>query len=110
MTSIVRLADYRHRKGRVFFNRSELSQLLSLYSTRVARGEWRDYAIDHSAGIAIFSIFRHANERPIYAIAKSLTGGETDYAVFDQHRRVGRSRSLGDVLDTFDRRLRLVTD
>ncbi|MEM7563519.1 MAG: DUF2794 domain-containing protein, partial [Pseudomonadota bacterium] len=35
---------------------------LQLYSTRVARGEWRDYAIDHSAGVAIFSIFRHANE------------------------------------------------
>lgn len=110
MTSIVRLADHRHRKGRVFFNRSELSQLLSLYSTRVARGEWRDYAIDHSAGVAIFSIFRHANERPIYAIAKSWSGGETDYSVFDQHRRVERSRSLNAVLETFDRKLRLVKD
>lgn len=110
MTSIVRLADYRHRKGRVFFSRSELSQLLSLYSTRVARGEWRDYAIDHSTGVAIFSIFRHANERPIYAIAKSLSGGETDYTIFDQHRRVGRSRSLRDVLDAFDRRPRLIKD
>jgi len=110
MTSIVRLADYRRRKGRVFFSRAELSQLLTLYSTRVARGEWRDYAIDHTAGVAIFSIFRHANERPIYAIAKSLSGGETDYEVFDQHHRVGRSRSLQDVLEAFDRKLRLVKD
>lgn len=110
MTSIVRLADYRRSKGRVFFNRAELSQLLTLYSTRVARGEWRDYAIDHSVGIAIFSIFRHANDRPIYAIAKSLSGGETDYSVFDQHRRVERSRSLNDVLEAFDRKLRLVKE
>ncbi|MEM7442281.1 MAG: DUF2794 domain-containing protein [Pseudomonadota bacterium] len=110
MTSIVRLADYRHRKSRVFFNRAELSQLLTLYSTRVARGEWRDYAIDHSTGVAIFSIFRHANERPIYAIAKSLSGGETDYSIFDQHRRLGRSRSLRDVLDSFNKKPRLVKD
>ena len=32
------------------------SQILAAYSARVAAGEWRDYAIDHLAGSATFSV------------------------------------------------------
>lgn len=110
MEPIVRLSDYRRRKSRVYFSRSELSQLLSLYSIRVACGEWRDYAIDHAVGAAVFSVFRHTHDRPAYAVAKSVGPRGTDYAVFETGRRLKRGACLADVLSVFDRPVRLITD
>jgi hypothetical protein len=37
----------------------------------VAAGEWRDYAIDFLRDRAVFSVFRHAAEVPIYRIEKN---------------------------------------
>lgn len=112
MTHIVPFADPKRgkRAGPVYFNRVELSQLLSLYSTRVALGEWRDYAIDHQAGMAVFSVFRHTHDRPLFAITKQTTPRGPDYAVFDQRRKLRRSASLAEVLEEFERRLYLVTE
>jgi uncharacterized protein DUF2794 len=56
--------------GVVFFDRRELSCLMNLYGRMVAQGEWRDYAIDGLSQSAVFSIFRHASEQPIYRIEK----------------------------------------
>ncbi len=110
MTAIIRLSDHRHRKGRVYFNRTELSQLLGLYSERVAAGEWRDYAIDHAVGAAVFSVFRHTHDRPLYAIAKLQGPRGVEYSVHDAKGRRRRSQTLAEALAHFDRRLRLVTD
>lgn len=111
MTHIVRLSDYKRRKaGHVYFTRAELSELLSLYSVRVARGEWKDYALDHSVGVAMFSVFRHTAERPAFAIAKISTPRGADFAVFDDKRKLKRAAALTDALTVFDTKLRLVTD
>ena len=77
MSEILRLSNRRHDRRRVYFDRSELSLLLALYSDRVARGEWKDYAIDHADGIAWFSIFRHSSSGPAYAIAKECDPAAT---------------------------------
>ena len=100
----------RHRGRRVYFDRRELSQLLAVYSERVSRGEWRDYAIDHTAGTAMFSVFRHSHGRPVYAIAKTAGPRGPEYAVFDGRRRLARTPTLGEALAVFDQRLRLVED
>jgi len=61
-----------HRRARrIFFSRRELDQLLQLYSRQVARGEWRDYAIDQSEDTAAFSVFRHSLDSPLYTIVKT---------------------------------------
>src|SRR5664279_2001525 len=57
--------------GRVTFDRLELNRILGLYGRMVAAGEWRDYAIDFLRDRAVFSIFRHASEVPIYRVEKS---------------------------------------
>ena len=57
-------------RRQLYFSRPELSQILAAYSARVAAGEWRDYAIDHLAGSATFSIFRHTHENPLFVIEK----------------------------------------
>ena len=58
------------RPAQVGFEREELQRILDLYGRMVAAGEWRDYAIDFRPGMAIFSIFRHTSEQPLFAIAK----------------------------------------
>ncbi len=113
MTNLYRLADQKARRRIVSFDRRELNRLLSLYSVRVASGEWRDYAIDFRPGMAIFSIFRHAAEQPLFAIAKvpggsngSTAGG--GYMVYNGPRKLAHGDTLEDVLSVFDRKLRLL--
>ena len=111
MALIVQFSDYRRRtKKRVFFNRAELSKLLSVYSERVAAGEWRDYAIDQDGGMAVFSIFRHTSERPAFSVCKTVSQNGPVYSVFDSARRLRRSPSLDNALSILERRPRLVHD
>src|SRR5438093_983042 len=60
--TVLALADYRTKHRTLYFTRHELNQLLSLYSRHVARGVWRDYAIEHQDGRALFSVFRHTHK------------------------------------------------
>ena len=55
---------------RVAFDRKELQTILGFYGTRVAEGEWRDYAMDFGRDKAVFSVFRRASEVPLYRIVK----------------------------------------
>lgn len=55
----------------VAFNRFELRDLLNLYGRMVAAGEWRDYAMDFTPDLAIFSVFRRAHDVPLYRIEKN---------------------------------------
>lgn len=106
MSRVVRLADFRRRQKRVFFSRLELHQLLSLYSRQVMRGEWRDYAIDQQDAAALFSVFRHTHESPLYTIVK--TGPEAragQYALLQGRRRLASGGSLGEVLPSLLRAL-----
>ena len=54
----------------VTFDRRELDVILRVYGGKVAEGEWRDYAIDHLADRAVFSIYRRASEMPLYRVEK----------------------------------------
>jgi hypothetical protein len=110
MTNLYRFADQRARRRIVSFDRRELSRLLNLYSLRVASGEWRDYAIDFRPGMAIFSIFRHTAEQPLFAIAKvpGANGSGGGYMVYNGPRKLAHGESLEDVLTVFDRKLRLL--
>jgi hypothetical protein len=55
---------------RVCFDRKELQTILGFYGTKVAEGEWRDYAMDFGRDKAVFSVFRRASEVPLYRIVK----------------------------------------
>jgi hypothetical protein len=109
MTNLYRLADQRARRRIVSFDKRELSRLLGLYSMRVATGEWRDYAIDFRPGMAIFSIFRHTAEQPLFAIAKVPAGGNGgSYVVYNGPRKLAHGDTLEDVLRVFERKLRVL--
>ncbi len=93
------------------FTRSELHQLLSLYSRRVARGEWRDYAIDQDGGPAAFSVFRHSHEGPLYTFTKrwSPPRQAVEYLVLRNHRRLAEAACLDDALSAIEGRLQIVS-
>ncbi len=54
----------------ITFSRQELTAILDLYGRKVARGLWRDYAIDLSRDKAVFAVYRRASEYPLYRIEK----------------------------------------
>lgn len=108
MATLFRLSDYRRRHKSIFFSRPELNQLLSLYSRQVARGEWRDYAIDQREGAALFSVFRHTHESALYTVVKTApgTGRQGDFTVLSGRQRLASGRAMSEVLSVLQRRLR----
>jgi hypothetical protein len=108
--NVLSLGDYRARQRTLYFSRGELNQLLGLYSLHVIRGVWRDYAIDHSAGVARFSVFRHTHEAPIYTIVKSEPGlgRPPEFAVQSGRQKLRVAKSLAEALEYFPSHLSLV--
>ena len=101
--TVLPLRDYRGGRRTLYFTRSELNQLLGLYSRNVARGVWRDYAIDHRDGQALFSVFRHTHESAAYTTAQPA-----EFIVLSGRQRLRVARNLGDALDFFGAKLSLV--
>jgi hypothetical protein len=108
--TVLPLRDYRGARRTLYFTRAELNQLLGVYSRNVARGIWRDYAIDHRDGQALFSVFRHTHESAAYTIVKSLgrESGQAEYAVLSGRQRLQAARNLPEVLEVFRAKLALV--
>src|SRR6201995_4397983 len=67
----------------VTFDRPELNRILTVYGRMVAAGEWRDYALDFLDEVAVFSVFRHASEMPLYRVEKrpKLKAKQAQYSV-----------------------------
>jgi len=105
--TITRLSDHRRRQKAVFFTRPELNQLLSLYSRQVARGEWRDYAIDQRDGAAVFAVFRHTQESPLFTIIKVVAGAgrHGDFTLLSGRQRLASGKALGEVLQALQKKL-----
>ena len=110
MSQLIRLADRRPVARHLFFTRAELNLLLSLYSRRVAAGEWRDYAIDHRPGLAMFSVFKHSYARPAFVITKYLSRDRSiGYRVLSEGRRLRQSKDLAAILSVIERQLGVVS-
>lgn len=111
MNKVIRLSKYRRAKGRfVYFTRSELNLLLSLYSQRVIDGEWKDYAIDNGNGMSAFSIFRDSSDRPAFTVFK-FSGDQKKgpYVVGSGGNTLKRGHSLAEALTVFEKELKLVS-
>ncbi|THD50955.1 DUF2794 domain-containing protein [Phenylobacterium sp.] len=94
------------RQATVFFERRELTRLLSLYGRMVSAGEWRDYAIDGLSESAVFSVYRRSSEAPLYRIEKrpALARRQGAWAVLGQAGMVlRRGHELEQVLRFFDK-------
>ena len=108
--TVVAFGDYRPKLRTLYFTRPELNQLLSLYSRYVARGVWRDYAIDHRDGMALFSVFRHTHEAPAYSIIKiaAVQNRPVEFIVQSGRQKLRVSSNIAEALEFFQSRLSLV--
>ena len=94
------------RQATVFFERRELTRLLSLYGRMVSAGEWRDYAIDSLSESAVFSVYKRSSEAPLYRIEKrpALARKQGAWAVMGQGGMIlRRGHELEQVLRFFDK-------
>lgn len=94
----------------VFFTRLELNAILNLYGRNVAAGEWRDYAIDFGRERAVFSVFRHTSEVPLYRIEKcpKLAKKQGAYSVVSATGLIlRRGHDLVRVIEVLQKRVRL---
>lgn len=108
--SVIRFGRPRETRE-VTFDRRELFEILRLYGRMVAAGEWRDYAIDHLADRAVFSVFRRSSEAPLYRIEKAprLAARQGAYAVIDQGGRIlKRGAELARVVAVLEKKPKLV--
>jgi hypothetical protein len=97
---------------KVAFDRKELQTILSFYGTKVAEGEWRDYAMDFGRDKAVFSVFRRSAELPLYRIVKdpALARKQGMYAVVAQGGLIlKRGHDLSAVLRVLARTPKLTT-
>ena len=110
MAKLYRLDEIHPTSRATFFDRNELNQLLSLYSRRVASGEWRDYAIDQRSGSAVFSIFRRSHDAPAFRIAKqSARGAGSAYVVSSGAETLIQAQTMAEALSVFGGNLRVVS-
>jgi len=96
----------------VAFDRKELNQLLRIYGFKVAKGEWRDYAIDMLRERAVFSVFRRTSEVPLYTIEKypKLARKQGAYSVVNASGHIlKRGRELQQVLKIFEKKPKLIS-
>ena len=118
MTHLIKLADFvgsekkRHDGCTLFFTRPELMMLMAFYSTHVIRGEWRDYALDHLDDAAVFSVFRHAHEQPLFSIVKTMPHQRKNivFTLYRGSRRLDGCAVLGDLMQRIRDKPRLVAD
>ncbi|MDG1867093.1 MAG: DUF2794 domain-containing protein [Yoonia sp.] len=92
----------------IAFYRTELALLMGLYGRMVAAGEWRDYGLSFLRDVAIFSVFKHTAENPIYKVEKrpKLRLKQGQYAVIGMDGQVlKRGNDLRQVLRVLDRKL-----
>ncbi len=115
MQTIIEISGQKNANRRQksnYFTRLELTQILNVYSTRVAAGEWRDYALDHVDGMAFFSIYRSSHEMPLYTIEKKRLKGKDRwlYILRDRRKILRQTAQLKDALAYLDKLPRLVNN
>ena len=77
----------------------------------VAQGAWRDYAIDMGRDYAVFSIFRHTSENPLYRLEKhpKLAKRQGAYLIRNHQGRIlKRGKKLNQVLKIFENKLEVI--
>ena len=95
----------------ISFDRKELAAILTVYGSKVAEGEWRDYAIDLGGDKAVFSVFRRTAETPLYRIEKTprFSRRQGLYSVVAQGGMIlRRGHDLAQVLRVLMRKPRLL--
>lgn len=96
----------------VSFYRLELNLILAYYGRMVAKGEWRDYAIDMRNDRAIFSIFQHTSDQPLFRVEKQpkLARKQGAFRIIGSAGQIlKRGHDLAQVLKLFDKKFDVIS-
>lgn len=101
------IAVFPGQHDRVGFDRKELSVILGLYGRMVSAGFWRDYGIAMTRDVAVFSVFRHTAEHPLYRIEKRpKSARQGQYSIIGMDGRIlGRGADLRQVMRVLETKL-----
>ena len=97
-----------NNKSIIFFSKYELSSILNLYSKQVSKGFWKDYALDSMTNTAIFSIYRHSHDKPIYQIIKKSIKGfrnMPDFFITRDKEIINKSSEISNILSKFEKKI-----
>ncbi len=95
-------------KNFIFFSKYELTSILNLYSRQVSKGFWKDYALDSKANAAIFSIYKHSHDKPMYQIIKKSFKGfrnMPDFFITKDSEIINKSTEISTILSKFEKKL-----
>ena len=98
----------RNETKKVFFSKLELTSILSLYSKQVSKGNWKDYALDNHNETAIFSVFRHTHDKPLYQIMKKRFKGlrnKCEFCIFKDASLISKSSDLLIILNKLEKKI-----
>ena len=108
ISNVLKLSRNKNHKNIIFFSKLELTSILSLYSKQVSKGFWKDYAMDSQNESAIFSIFRHTHDKPIYQIIKKRLKGLkniNEFYLLKDIEIISKSSDLLTILNKFEKKL-----
>ena len=97
-----------NNKNIIFFSKYELSSILNLYSKQVSKGFWKDYALDSTVNTAIFSIYKHSHDKPIYQIIKKSIKGfrnMPDFFITKDKEIINKSSEISIILSKFEKKI-----
>tara|TARA_B100000242_G_scaffold34225_1_gene20403 strand:+ start:183 stop:587 length:405 start_codon:yes stop_codon:yes gene_type:complete len=92
----------------VFFSKKELSLILNLYSKQVSKGFWKDYALDNQTEYAIFSVYKHSHDKPLYRIIKNSHKGfinKPNFYIKKDEKIISKSSDLYIILLMLEKKL-----
>ena len=95
-------------KKLIFFSKIELTSILNLYSKQVSKGYWRDYAFDSKIDNAVFSVYKHSHDKPMYQIIKNSHKGFRNKPIFlikKDEQIISKSNSLQIIISNFEKKL-----
>ena len=95
-------------KKLIFFSKIELTSILNLYSKQVSKGFWKDYAFDSKIDNAVFSVYKHSHDKPMYQIIKNSHKGFRNKPIFlikKDEQIISKSNSLLIILSNFEKKL-----
>ena len=95
-------------KKLIFFSKIELTSILNLYSKQVSKGYWKDYAFDSKIDNAVFSVYKHSHDKPMYQIIKNSHKGFRNKPIFlikKDEKIISKSNSLMIILSNFEKKL-----
>ena len=92
----------------IYFSKKELSLILNIYSINVAKGVWKDYALDNNSKSAFFSIFRNSFERVSLIIEKKKTSNGFDFLIKNNTKVLYSSKNIIKALDLIQKIPKLI--